>query len=486
MKIFKSFLLVTLLFSLTGCYKDVINEPPFNQDPNLKPTISIGELKTLYTNYVTSTGKTLMPINSDILISGVVNGDDLLGNWYKEISIQDDSSAIGIKINQNNLYTDFPVGRRIYIKCKGLAMGQYSGNIQLGGYVDTVSDPTAPDLGYMNTDIINTHIIKGSSGNALKADTVLLSQLSDKYQYRLIAIKDAQFESSSVGQYYADGINKADASRRITSCMGGTLEIRTSGYSKLAFEKCPAGLGTITGVYTIYKSSFGSVTKQLRLRDAKEVVMTNADCGSKSDFKTIKELRAMYTGTAMPAGAIKIKGIVISDRTYKNLSNSNVIIQDTSAGITLRFTASHSLDLGDEIEVSLPGGSLEEFNSLLQVNNLPLTSFKVISKNKTVTPRIVTAINDIANNGEAWESTLIKIMNPSITMPASGTFLAGGASGGNVNVFDASGNTTLYTVSSATFANTAIKAGPYTSLTAIVSQFKTTRQILMRSDKDLE
>ena len=195
-------LLAAFFLSITlGCYKDIINEPPYNQDPGLKPTVTIEALKLIYTNYVAKTGKTVMPIETEMLLVGVVNGDDFLGNWYKEISIQDESAAIGVKINQTNLYTDFPVGRRIYIHCKGLAMGQYSGNIQIGGYIDTVSDPTTPDLGYMNLDKISTNIIKGSSGNILIADTVTIAELSDKHQYRLIAIKNAQFEAPFVGQY---------------------------------------------------------------------------------------------------------------------------------------------------------------------------------------------------------------------------------------------------------------------------------------------
>lgn len=461
---------------LTSCYKDTIDEPPFNQDPNIAPTFTIKQLKDLYL----SSGQTLLSINQDIIISGIVNGDDKKGNWYKEISIQDSTAGIALSVNQSNLYTDYPVGRRIYVKCKGLAMGMNSGMIVLGGYIDSITDPKNKQLGYFQTDKLNNNVIKGSANNFLKADTVPIFKLDDSYQYKLIAIKDAEFDPSQVGMTYADGINKADASRKIIECSGNSLEVRTSGYSTIAYQTIPKGNGVITGVYTIYKSSFGTVTKQLRLRDEKEVVVKPVKCGSNATLKTMSELRALYKGSATTLGDIKVQGIVISDRIAKNTPTLNLVVQDATGGITFRFASNHTLNVGDEVSINVSGGSLEEFKGLLQVNNVQPILIDVISTGKTVTPRTV-LVNEISNNGEAWESTLVKVLNP--TLSGAATY------GGSLTMSDASGNVTLYTATGsfgATFANTTVKSAPIKSVTGIVSQFNSTRQVQMRNLSDIE
>lgn len=469
------FLSICLLI-ITSCYKDTIDEPPFNQDPNITPTFTIKQLKDMYL----SSGQPLMSINQDIIITGIVNGDDKTGNWYKEISIQDSTAGIALSVNQSNLYTDYPVGRRIYVKCKGLAMGMNSGMVVLGGYIDSITDPKNKQLGYFQTDKLNNNVIKGSANNFLKADTVPIYKLDDSYQYKLIAIKDAEFDPSQIGMTYADGINKADASRKIIECSGNSLEVRTSGYSTIAYQTIPKGNGVITGVYTIYKSSFGTVTKQLRLRDEKEVVLQPVKCGSNAASKTMAELRALYKGSSVTLGEIKIKGIVISDRIAKNTPTLNLVVQDASGGITFRFSTNHSFDIGDEVSVNLTGGTLEEFKGLLQVSNVNAIMFTLESSGNFVTPRTV-LVNEISNNGEAWESTLVKVVNPTISGAAT--------YGGSLTMSDGSGNVTLYTATGsfgATFANTTVKSAPIKSVTGIVSQFNSTRQVQMRNLTDIE
>ena len=121
---------------------------------------------------------------------------------------------------------------------------------------------------------------------------------------------------------------------------------------------------------------------------------------------------------------------------------------------------------------------LSEFNKLLQVNNVPLTNAKRISAGNTVTPRIAT-IAEINTNFNAWESTLVRISNVSIT---GGATL--GSNNGNSTLNDGTGTIAMFTNANATFSSMATPTTPVT-LTGIVSDFNA-KQILMRNASDIQ
>jgi hypothetical protein len=190
----------------------------------------------------------------------------------------------------------------------------------------------------------------------------------------------------------------------------------------------------------------------------------------------ISSVRALFTGatTYIPSDR-KIKGIVISDRVGNNLNNKNIYIQDGSAGIVVRFDATHSFNLGDEVEIFISDAELSEYNKLMQVNNIPLPNAVKKSAGNTITPRIAT-VAEINANFNAWESTLVKIVNVNIT---------GGATlSGTRTLNDGSGTIPMYTAASATFSGVATPATPV-SVTGIVSDFNA-KQVLMRNAADIQ
>ncbi|NBU94161.1 MAG: hypothetical protein EBS18_06470, partial [Actinobacteria bacterium] len=255
------------------------------------------------------------------------------------------------------------------------------------------------------------------------------------------------------------------------------ITLRTSNYSNFADTKVPAGNGAIVGVY----SYFGS-TKQLTIRDTSDVRFTNSRCGSgPTTLMNIDELRSLYTGsiTYAPNGK-RITGIVISDRTTSNLNNQNIIIQQGNgqAGICIRFTAAHSFDLGDSINVNVTGQELSEFNGLLQLNNVPLAYATRVATGKTITPRTAT-FSAIQTNFRAWESTLVRIVN--ITSLVGGT---SGRWGGSVTMTDATGTLISFTSTTATFANNSFPSTA-DSFVGYLTPFNSTRQIAFRNLSDV-
>ena len=472
-------LFLLTLSLLTSCVKDSFDTPAAIGDPNLNVNYSISRLKSEYK----ASGKSVMNISQDYIISGIVTADDKSNNFYKEIVLQDSNGAIGIKIDRTNLYNDFPVGRRIFIKLKGLAIGHYNSLIQLGGYVDTVTVPGSSSLGAIPSGKINDFIIKGSLGHQIQPEEVTIPNLNDDYQYKLIKLKKVEFDCPEINYTYADAVTQNDASRTIKDCSGRSIWIRNSGFSNFAGTKLAQGNGDLVALYTVYRTD-----KQLKIRDLNDVqlndvasrcVTCSSSGGGGGDVSTIADIRALYTGNGVKLQNLYIEGTVISDKDTKNVDSKNLVLQDESGGIIVRFASAHSFSIGDKVKVRFSGDSLIKYAKLMEVDKVPLASATKIGSG-TIVPKIAT-ISDIKNNYNSYESTLVTIENATLSNGA--TFVVG--TNGSRTITDASSNMTLYTLSGASFASTALPTGSK-SVTGIVGIFNSTYQLSIRGLSDIQ
>ena len=471
---FSLFFLLVFSVSFNACKKG-FDTPGNTGDPGVVATVSIKDLKSRYTSGAA------VAVTDDQVIEGVVVCDDKSGNYYQQIAIQDATGGILLRLGSANLYNYYPVGRKIFVKLKGLYLGQYNGTLQLGAGIDSayISQGGVTLLAF---NLFDQHIIKGPLNQPITPVVVTASQLTtslqDKYISTLIRMEDVEFAATDTGKSYAD--LGQSGNRIVQACAApgsNRITLRTSNYSNFAEVKVPAGNGGIVGVY----SYFGS-TKQLTIRDTSDVRFTNSRCGSgPTTLMNIDELRSLYAGsvTYAPIGK-RITGIVISDRSTNNLNNQNIYIQQGNglAGICIRFTAAHSFDLGDSINVNVTGQELSEFNGLLQLNNVPLAYATRVATGKAITPRTAT-FAAIQTNFRAWESTLVRIVN--ITSLVGGT---SGRWGGSVTMTDATGTLISFTSTTATFASNSFPSTA-DSFVGYLTPFNTTRQIAFRNLSDV-
>ena len=111
------------------------------------------------------------------------------------------------------------------------------------------------------------------------------------------------------------------------------------------------------------------------------------------------------------------------------------------------------------------------FSGVLQVGNIDLGK-TLKTGTGTVTPR-VTTIPDLITNYAAWESTLIKIEDVTLSGGTGGTY------SGNVTMTDGSSNTMiLRTGTSATYAGTAYPTGTV-DVVGYVYPFNSTKLVKM-------
>lgn len=456
---FSLLLLLTAAATWQGCKREH-DAPPIEDLDNLTANKTIAALKTIHT-----LGGTPTEVTEDWIIEGIVVADDKSGNFYKSIVIQDSTGGLEVRLDATGLYNDYPVGRKIWIKCQGLFVGDYSGKPQIVGNV--AGDAIAQVL-------IPNHIFRGPLNQTVTPAVRTITQLTDADVNTLIKLENVEFTAADMSKTYADAVNKMSVNLNITDCNSNLVLLRTSGYADFAGINVPDSSGSIVAVYSVFGTD-----KQLFIRDQNDVDMTGSRCtgggGTTGDLMNIADVRAVFTGTTTTAPANKkIRGFVISDNANGNWVSKNLVLQDATAGIALRFAANHAFSTGDEIEVAVSGVELSEYNGLLQLNNVPTSNASLISSGNTVSPIVMTVAN-LNANFETYESMLVQIENATIS--------GGTTYSGNRTVTDASGSITLYTSSFATFATNTIPSGNV-NVTAVVSQF-TSSQLLLRDANDV-
>lgn len=272
-KLFNLFYLssVVAVAMLFGSCKKTYEVPPVTGEPGIVANTTIKDLKARYTVQGNP-----IAITDDVVISGIVNADDRSGNYYQQISIQDETGGLILRLAGSNLYTSYPVGRKIYIKAKGLYMGDYGRMIQIGGGID--SSGSIKNVTLLAANLVDQHIMKGEVNQPLTPKTVTVSQLGtslqDPYVNTLIRLENFEFSTGDLSKKYADAT--ASGNRTVQGCTSPSsnkLTLRTSNYSNFATMPLPQGNGAIIGVYSIFNS-----TKQLTIRDTSDVQFYGVRC----------------------------------------------------------------------------------------------------------------------------------------------------------------------------------------------------------------
>lgn len=454
-------LIALLAIGMVSCVDQNFDEPPVGDLPQLTGNTTIDVLKKKHT-----IGATASKITEDIIIEGIVVADDRSGNFFENIVIQDATGGISVRMNASGLYNTFPVGSKVAVRCKDLYIGDYNGVHQLNGSVtDAIEDLLIPK-----------HVLVTAKDQTVTPAVVTINGLTPAHVNTLIKLENVEFASVDTNQTWADGVRLLSVNRNVQDCNGGAIIVRSSGYANFAKDKTPSKKGSLTAIYTV----FGS-TKQLIIRDPSDAAMTGVRCagagtGGGGQLMSVADLRALHKGTTLSIPADrKIKGVVISDRVAGNTDPRNVVIQDGAAGVVVRFKSNHELNLGQEVEVTVSGQELSEFNGLLQVNNIDNNLAKVNGAGQLPAPRVASAAQIVANLN-AWESTLVKVVK--------GSFSAAGTYSGSKTLTDSTGQVVVFTRSQATFSGSQLPVGRNLDLVGIVSQFNTA-QITPRNLNDV-
>lgn len=293
-------LALVAVFATTSCMDDDWKDPNSETSPYGNNSIqedknqlkTIAELKEIYGKKQKDAINDTVRIADGTQIKGIVTGNDIEGNIYSQISIQDDSDKPGIIISvaQGGLSGQLQIGQEVLINVGGLYYGTYRSQPQLGvAYHDSSKDQNYPSrisradwqnrfkvIGKPNASKIKVQVFStnpDTSKGELNVADLLDADVAYKYAGCLVTLKGVEFAMGDGKTTLAPEDEGKTLGYGVTRYFKGydktnkQIGIRTSCYAEFAANLVPQGVVDVTGVLSCYKSSAKyNHTVQLALR----------------------------------------------------------------------------------------------------------------------------------------------------------------------------------------------------------------------------
>ena len=405
MKKIKFIALAFLALTLGSCMGDSYADPdltekvpaaPYgNNSLKEKNVISIADLKTQFATVIANSS--YKQIEKDMMIKAVVTGNDVSGNIYNQVSVQDASGAIIIAINGSGLSGYLPVGQEILVNLKGLYIGSYKKLPQIGSMNTKISDGTL-SMGKIERAVWNQHFKILNPGEAdasmVEPEEFDKTKLTDAAYMeanvcKLMTLKKVKFASANGTNVWAPKdtntsleLIDAETGKRISS---SNLVVRNSGYSKFANEVVPQGVFDITGIFT----RFGD-TWQIVLRNTDDLKASETGGTLEKPYTVAQALEKINAGTAGDA-KVYATGIIVKvkDVDTGTYGNGTFVISDDgkdTEGKTLEVFRCYNIDGAKWTEetkgILVPGkkvvvsGTLLDYNGTKEIKGGNLISIK--------------------------------------------------------------------------------------------------------------
>ncbi|AXG73886.1 DUF5017 domain-containing protein [Flavobacterium arcticum] len=259
--------------SLTSCVND---------DDYSVPTLECNEpsmtaTKTVQDIYNQATDAAVLYTSADEnnpdVIEAVVVSSDKGGNFYKTIYLnnivtgengEQYAGEIGfsLQINQSDLFTDYGLGRKVYISLDGLYTQIRSNTLQIGALYNG-------NIGQIPAELYESYITR--SCTIIPEENLIntisdLSEVNDSYLGRLIKFQGVQFTDASLNQTYFNASNVDGGGQTLTYITDSeeetlTVPFRTSEYADYAGIMIPSNSGTITGILTKFSTTYQFVSR---------------------------------------------------------------------------------------------------------------------------------------------------------------------------------------------------------------------------------
>ena len=232
--------------------------------------ITIAQLKTQYPKYAEN--YTTTEITTDAKLRVRVTGNDVQGNLYNAIAVQEDQTgdALIVAVSGNDLFAYMPVGQELLIDLKGLYIGGYGQQPQLGTPYTNASGSTY--VSRMANNIWLQHVkLLGMADPSKVVPTEFTASCDLGADCgKLMTIKgvsiqgadgtvtwaaktDPTMRSNSVSKYFA------------TEPYNSTSKymVYTSTYADFANTPIPTGKMNLTGIWKRYNNAWELVIRSI-------------------------------------------------------------------------------------------------------------------------------------------------------------------------------------------------------------------------------
>ena len=276
MKYIHYYIIVLASILMTGCMDNDWDIPGTdgseygNQGITETNLVTIAQLKQQYALVINN--GTYKQFEEPTQIKGVVTGNDVQGNIYNQIAIEDGTGSIIICIAQGGLYGQLQVGREIIVELQDLYIGSYGQQPEIGTPYTNKNGRTYVSrmprslwqqhykmLDMKSVSPIDFDVTKVSNGEYIKENCG-----------RLMTVSGVKFQGANGTRVFAADKDK-DAANSVNRSLQGIssnyLVVRTSTYADFANKPLPQGEVDITGIFTRYNNTW-----QILIREESDIV----------------------------------------------------------------------------------------------------------------------------------------------------------------------------------------------------------------------
>ncbi|MDR0206789.1 MAG: DUF5689 domain-containing protein [Bacteroidales bacterium] len=360
-----------------SCFKTEIPPPlMFEGEANM----SIADFQKLHT---LDPEEPVTLIKDEIIITGIVTSTDKYGSCYKEIFFQDKTGGLSIRIDNSSYYNKYRIGQRIFVKAKGLYLGNYVswssagigryGFYQLGLYANKNSGSVAITSKKENQHIFRHDIpTTRPIPKTISGTTDIVVGIGGDY-HTLVRLANCYFiDADGIKKYFEPSGTLTTISQNIGFNNGtGTIQARISSFCTFANDLLPEGPLNITGILSMYESPPYSPY---------QLIICNID--DVQEFPREKNLKTFDMSTSPFDNGWKNVQITGTDGWKYYPESKHVRIQAKEGNVTEYLFVSPAFNFSGEKDVALafnyrlPDGSGENAQVLYSVDGTTWIPFE--------------------------------------------------------------------------------------------------------------
>lgn len=226
--------------------------------------VTIAQLKQTYKSAI-NTSYSYKKVEQPTEIKGYVTGNDVQGNLYNELVIDDGTGAITIGVAQGGLYGLFPVGAEVIIELNGLSVGNYGLHPQIGTPYTSAKGQNS--IGRMSRAVWNQHFrLTGKSQTIAPIDfNSSWKPASDGLTYsgKLVTMKNVSFKGADGKKTFANASAGSGSVSVYFNEYPTTTMVYTSDFADFASNPLPQGKVNVTGILKRYINSWELIIRSL-------------------------------------------------------------------------------------------------------------------------------------------------------------------------------------------------------------------------------
>lgn len=226
--------------------------------------VTIAQLKQTYKSAI-NTSYSYKKVEQPTEIKGYVTGNDVQGNLYNELVIDDGTGAITIGVAQGGLYGLFPVGAEVIIELNGLSVGNYGLHPQIGTPYTSAKGQNS--IGRMSRAVWNQHFrLTGKSQTIAPIDfNSSWKPASDGLTYsgKLVTMKNVSFKGADGKKTFANASAGSGSVSVYFNEYPTTTMVYTSNFADFASNPLPQGKVNVTGILKRYINSWELIIRSL-------------------------------------------------------------------------------------------------------------------------------------------------------------------------------------------------------------------------------